>query len=579
MKIDTVFLSALNAHQQGDIKSAQLGYKKILRVKPLHFDALHLLGVCYFNDQKLQESKQHIKRALVVNNKFAEAHFNLGNTLLALGELIEAKQSYQKAIDLKTNYIDAYSNLGTVLRSLSELEQAQQVYKKALQIAPSVQLWYNYGNILADQKLFDQAKVAFKNAIELDSEAFAAWDSLGSIYANQGRYDEALPNYQKAITLQPEFAEGHSNISGVFIELGKLDKGLNHAKKAFELNPDNIFALSNLGSAQINNGLFDDAFLTLQKAYEINPRFLKCNSALGRLNCLLGQWDKAIENYGISYKIDPENEGLEDGVYLAVLAYLLGDASNCQRYLEITKSAKDGGLLIHKGAKAYWLFLNRLLQHFQDKNYIARPARIHVIGESHSLPYSGLEITFDDQIMQCQSLWIPGCKQWHLGNTQPNQYKAAVINHFRSLPKSSTVLMAIGEIDCRPDEGIVKFMYNNPEMAIDAIVNETINNYLNWLVQANTEMQHQIIVSGVPASNIDFNKLEFISKLGFAELLSTFNEVLKSESQKRGFKFLDIFSMTNFGDGVSNGKWHIDEFHLSPAAGQEAFKNHLTFNP
>ena len=170
------------------------------------------------------------------------------------------------------------------------------------------------------------------------------------------------------------------------------------------------------------------------------------------------------------------------------------------------------------------------------------------------------------QMKQCKSLWIPGCKQWHLGNKHLNQYKAAVMQHFKSLTKNSTVLMVIGEIDCRPDEGIAKFVHNNPSHSIDTVIHKTITTYLDWLTQINIDTGHQIIISGVPASNIDLKNLEIISKEAFLNLIRDFHQVLREESLIRGFEFLDVYAMTANDYGISNGKWHIDEFHLKPTA-------------
>lgn len=575
MKITTVFTDAFQAHQNGDTKTALLGYKKILRVKPLHFDALHLLGVIYFNEKRLQESKQLIKRALVVNAEFAEAHFNLGNTLFALNELVEAEEAFKKAIEIKPDYVDAYNNLGLVFRTLLNFSAAQQIYEKGIRILPSLELWHNLGIAYSDQNLFDSASNAFENAIKLKPQAFAVWDALGCLYSNHGRFSEALPYYQQALKLQQNFAEGHSNISGAYMEVGEIDKGLNHAKIAVELNPTSVSALSNLGTAFIQHGQFSAAAAHLEKANTLDPIFVKCISALGRLKCLLGDWAAGIKYYSASFSLDSNNQGLEDGVYLAILFYLSNDIINAKKYLAITQPFLASKLATHSEAMAYSLFFTGLLQHNQDKSDVSNLNRLYVIGESHSLPYSNRVIEHHNQLKLCKSLWISGCKQWHLGNAAANLYKAAVQHHFQSIPKCSAVLMTIGEIDCRPNEGIVAFIHKNPQQDLVQVTNKTISMYLDWLLMMNSETQHQIIVSGVPASNINLDELMLISKSEFTGFLGAFNQVLQYESIQRGFEFLDIYTMTNQGDGSSNGKWHIDEFHLSPAAGQEGFAKYL----
>ena len=52
---------------------------------------------------------------------------------------------------------------------------------------------------------------------------------------------------------------------------------------------------------------------------------------------------------------------------------------------------------------------------------------------------------------------IKRCKQWHLGNSQPNQYKIKFERLMKGLPRRSEILLAIEEIDCRLNTGILKF--------------------------------------------------------------------------------------------------------------------------
>jgi len=217
-----------------------------------------------------------------------------------------------------------------------------------------------------------------------------------------------------------------------------------------------------------------------------------------------------------------------------------------------------------------------LLKITEAKNRVSQENIIYVIGESHSLPYSSIEIAYQSNIWQTQVMWIPGCKQYHLGNNQPNHYKAAVKHYFQSLSKKSTVLMVIGEIDCRANEGILKYAYKNPNQDIENVIKKTISSYLDWLIHLNIDMEHNIIISGVPDSNASLDGLLVIGKEVFADFLAKFNQILQTETLKIGFKFLDIYSMTRSEiDSYNKKKWHIDEYHLSPLAGQEAFKKYL----
>ena len=166
---------------------------------------------------------------------------------------------------------------------------------------------------------------------------------------------------------------------------------------------------------------------------------------------------------------------------------------------------------------------------------------------------------------------ITGCKQWHLGNSIRNQYKYKFESIFGSLPKSSEVLLSIGEIDCRFDNGIIKHKNKFPEKEIEEIIIATVENYLTYTAKINSGYQHNIIMQGVPCPNIDttiYSKKEITQLI---EMIKTFNCELQSKSQEKGFGFLDVHKLTDRGDGFSNSVWHIDSNHLSPDGMLEAW--------
>ena len=66
-----------------------------------------------------------------------------------LGRLEEAEVSYRQAIELKPDYAEAHYNLGNTLKELGRLKEAEVSYKKALSIDPTrKKTLVGYGNLL-----------------------------------------------------------------------------------------------------------------------------------------------------------------------------------------------------------------------------------------------------------------------------------------------------------------------------------------------------------------------------------------------------------------------------------------------
>jgi hypothetical protein len=228
--------------------------------------------------------------------------------------------------------------------------------------------------------------------------------------------------------------------------------------------------------------------------------------------------------------------------------------------------------------RSYWLLLDQLVSRHQNLNQENHPLeplqRLHVIGESHSLCTHGVVVRIKGAPVRCKAEWIPGCKMWHLGNNKINKYKHKFEAVMARLPRASVVLLMIGEIDCRYDEGIMKVVKKYPDKVMAEIMQSTIEAYLNYVVFAARRHGHSIVVGGVPAVNIPLNTLTAQDAGQFIHFIRIFNEALRGLTRAAGTGFLDVYGLTDRGDGVASGAWHIDTHHLEPFAIAQAFEHH-----
>ena len=196
---------ALALHQQGKLSDAKKIHKEILKQRPNHFDALHLLGVIAYQTKNLHQAEELIGKAIKVNPNNAAAYSNRGTALKDLKRLDEAIASYDKAIALKPNYAEAYNNHGNALKDLKRLDEAITSYDKAVALKPDyAEAYYNRGNIFYDFKRYDEAFSAYDKALALKPDLAEAWFGRGNVFFNLKRYDEAFAAYDKALALKPD---------------------------------------------------------------------------------------------------------------------------------------------------------------------------------------------------------------------------------------------------------------------------------------------------------------------------------------------------------------------------------------
>ncbi len=119
---------------------------------------------------------------------------------------------------------------------------------------------------VAVQRLHDEARRAYQQAIKLDKKHLPAYLGLAKLYQIQGDTNKAVETYEQGLKFLPKEA-------GLWYELGMCqarrktwDPALNALKKASEFDPENPVYLNALGFSLARAGRFDDSFACFQKS-------------------------------------------------------------------------------------------------------------------------------------------------------------------------------------------------------------------------------------------------------------------------------------------------------------------------
>jgi tetratricopeptide (TPR) repeat protein len=569
---------AVALHQQGRLQEAMTLYADILKIQPQHFDAIHLLGVIADQFQNHQLAADLIAQAISINPNNADAHFNRGNALKELNQLDAAAASYDKAIKLKPNYANACINRGIVLHGLKQFDAAVASYDKAVRIDPNrAEVFFNRGVALQELNRIDEALASYNRAAALKSDYAAAHYNAGVALHRLKRFEEALASYDRAIALVPDYAEAHANRGVILQELKRFDEALASADRAIALKPDDADAYFNRANALTELGRLDDAVAGYEKATIIKAGFAEAHLQLGRRHYDLDDAGPAADAYQKACDLDPADFGLDAAVDLAILHFLAEDYEQCRARLDASRPILAKTDAERKNICVYWRYLDRLLAWRQthrapDPTPGAEP--LYVIGESHALAANGVAVSCGDQAMRCMTEWISGCKQWHLGNGNRNKYKHRFEAVMARLPRESAILLMIGEIDCRHDEGIIQAQKKSPDHLLDDIARSTIKSYLSYVTWVAARRGHRLIIAGVPAPNIQMASLSKDEAGQLVHLIRIFNATLKEQALPVGMGFLDVYALTDRSDGIASGDWHIDTHHLLPSAFAEAFCKH-----
>jgi tetratricopeptide (TPR) repeat protein len=247
-----------------------------------------------------------------------------------------------KDMDLSANVLfDIAYNLQNKFKLYEEAEIA---YKKALEIKPDYhEVWNNLGNLLADQlERYEEAEESYKKALEIKPDKHEAWYNLGLLFQNQlERYEEAEESYRKALEIKPDKHEAWNNLGNLLQnQLERYEEAEECYGKAIEIKPDDHQAWNNLGGLLQNQfERYEEAEKSYRKALKTKPDDHQAWNNLGTLlTDHLKRYAEAKEAYEKSIETADADLGAAYGYY-NLLRLIRVFINNKEEYGKILKQA------------------------------------------------------------------------------------------------------------------------------------------------------------------------------------------------------------------------------------------------
>lgn len=194
-------LAHINFACDWNFEEAEKLYRQAIALKP-NYPTARIFYSSYLNAfGRLEESQQHLRKALSLDCLSLMINRNLGSTLIFAGKFDEAAAQYETALEIEPNYVPALCALSFLHNWAGRHDEALKFVERASAIAPNNQL---------------------------------VLSGFGEVHAAAGRRDEAL-----AIIRRLQTGEFSSRISAVdyaliYNYLGETEKTFEWLERAFE---------------------------------------------------------------------------------------------------------------------------------------------------------------------------------------------------------------------------------------------------------------------------------------------------------------------------------------------------------
>ena len=228
LKLDKALKLAKSKIKGGLSNEAKKIYRDILKKFPKNKKAL--VGI-----------KTLASKTLATTSDIQEPPKEQLNLLLKLYNQQKLKQVFNEAQILTNRYSKSlvlWNLMGASAAQIGKFDDAVLAFQQALSIKPDdAQVHYNMGNALKDQEKLEEAIDAYKEALSIKPDYAEAYLNIGATLKDQGNLEEAIEAYKMALSIKPDYAEVHYNIGTTHNEQGKLEDAIKAQKKAFKGPP------------------------------------------------------------------------------------------------------------------------------------------------------------------------------------------------------------------------------------------------------------------------------------------------------------------------------------------------------
>lgn len=313
---------------------------KLLKGYSTDDQALILRGEILNVRGRSSEAVQPLEAAIKLNPQNPFAHYHLGLTLSATGDIQRASSELQAAIRLNPNLAQAYRALGALATRKGDADLLRQAADGLISTRPSLPDGYlmRAGANARTQPVAAQADL--KKAIEVAPQDSRAYVAMGQLLLDQKKYAEADKFYEQALSKNPRDAQALSGVVSLLTDQKQLDRAAQRIQQQIDKAPDDGAPYVLLGRTEMLRRNFDAAEKAFAKALELRPTDVGVLQALATAEKARGELDAAVASYQRAIKLQPKNA--EPYLLLASLKERQGQWQEAQTLYQKALEIKPG---------------------------------------------------------------------------------------------------------------------------------------------------------------------------------------------------------------------------------------------
>ena len=300
-----LILAILSSIQVGRWQNSVTLFTHTLNVTSNNYLIHNNLGVTLMRQGKYPEALFHLKKAIEIKPKYADAYHNLGTLLFLQGNGKEALNHFALALEYNPEKAETHSSIGGILAKQEKFKEALFHFSEAVRINKADgEAHYNLGTILLQQGKTQEGVYSLNQSLETLPENPKTHHNLGLAFESMGELEKAVEHYRKSLRIDSKNADTHFCLASLFSKQGRGEEAIFHLNETIKLNPGDSEAHYLLGNILLAQNKYEEAISYMIEAARINPNHGKAHFALGEIYLSMGERELARRQYQILQKID-----------------------------------------------------------------------------------------------------------------------------------------------------------------------------------------------------------------------------------------------------------------------------------
>jgi protein O-GlcNAc transferase len=198
--------------------------------------------------------------------------------------------------------------LGATLFKKGLNEEARTAFRRAIDLDPSLpQNYYNLALVELSEHRYAQAVAPLETYLRLNPQDGQAHLFLGRAYHNLNRTLPAIEQFKKALSLDSDLPLAHYHLGYAYQSLGDLKAALEEYRKEIRINPAFYDSYWLAGNIELDQGNLDAAEAFFRKGVSLKEQAFQAHYGLARMQLAKKRYPNAEAEFKKALETSPDN--------------------------------------------------------------------------------------------------------------------------------------------------------------------------------------------------------------------------------------------------------------------------------